>query len=149
MAGGEPWYREGLRFECTRCGNCCGGAPGNVYVSEAEIDALAQRLGLDRAAFARRYTRPVRRPDGHHVSLVEQPNHDCIFYRSGQGCSVYEDRPRQCRTWPFWRANLYSPEAWAEESADCPGMDQGPLVAAERIAALAADDGLPPGRGPA
>ena len=21
----QPWYREGLRFECTQCGACCSG----------------------------------------------------------------------------------------------------------------------------
>ena len=31
----EPWYRDGLRFECTRCGHCCTGAPGYVWVDAA------------------------------------------------------------------------------------------------------------------
>ncbi|MFM1805538.1 MAG: hypothetical protein RL136_2417, partial [Planctomycetota bacterium] len=26
-----PWYAEGLRFECTQCGNCCSGGPGAVW----------------------------------------------------------------------------------------------------------------------
>jgi hypothetical protein len=56
---------------------------------------------------------------------------------------VYEDRPRQCRTWPFWRINLASREDWAGAAAGCPGMDRGELHPAERIAETAADDGLP------
>ncbi|MDA3961857.1 MAG: YkgJ family cysteine cluster protein [Planctomycetota bacterium] len=143
MPDTKPWYQNGLRFDCTRCGNCCGGAPGNVYVSEAEVDAIADRLGIDREAFLRRYTRVVHRADGDRFSLVEHKNHDCIFFVRGKGCSIYEDRPRQCRTWPFWRANLLSQEEWDAEAEDCPGMGRGELVDGERIQAIAADDGLP------
>jgi Fe-S-cluster containining protein len=143
MSGSAPWYEDGLRFECTRCGNCCGGAPGNVYVSEAEIDGIAERLGLDREAFVRRYTRRIRRQDGPHVSLVEKRNHDCIFFERGTGCTIYEDRPKQCRTWPFWRANLASRDEWQATAEDCPGMGRGERWSRERIEAVAADDGLP------
>lgn len=143
MPADRPWYHAGLRFACTRCGNCCGGAPGNVYLEDAEIDALASRLGLDRSAFVQRYTRIVHRRDGDRRSLIEFRNHDCIFYRRGRGCTVYEDRPRQCRTWPFWRGNLASADDWADAAHDCPGIGRGELVAADRIAAIAADDGLP------
>lgn len=143
MSDQSPWYEDGLRFACTRCGNCCGGAPGNVYVSELEIDALAERLGLDRAAFIRRYTRRIRRSDGPHVSLIEQPNYDCIFFRRGSGCTIYEDRPKQCRTWPFWRGNIEYREDWETAAEDCPGIGRGDRWSADHIATTAADDGLP------
>ena len=29
----EPWYQDGLQFRCTRCGNCCTGAPGYGGIS--------------------------------------------------------------------------------------------------------------------
>src|SRR5262249_1390597 len=41
----EPWYQDGLRFECTRCGKCCSGFPGFVWVSEAELQAIADFRG--------------------------------------------------------------------------------------------------------
>ena len=37
----EPWYRDGLRFECTRCGACCTGAPGYVWVTPEGMNGLA------------------------------------------------------------------------------------------------------------
>lgn len=43
---GEPWYADGLRFECTRCGHCCTGEPGTVRVYEEEIGTLASFLKL-------------------------------------------------------------------------------------------------------
>jgi uncharacterized protein len=136
----EPWYKDGLRFTCTQCGNCCTGAPGSIWVSEAEIAALALRLGIDEAAFRKRYTRTVK---GRGVSLVEKPNNDCVFWARGRGCTVYEDRPKQCRTWPFWRPLLESRADWDASAEGCPGMNRGKLHAAASIAASAADDGLP------
>jgi Fe-S-cluster containining protein len=139
----KPWYADGLDFSCTRCGNCCGGAPGWCWVSEDEIHALAERLGLDVEAFRHRYTRVVK---GRGVSLVEKANYDCIFFEKGRGCQVYEDRPRQCRTWPFWKSNLRDRDAWVFSSEGCPGMDQGEHHELAEIEATAADDGLPDGR---
>ncbi|TVR13686.1 MAG: YkgJ family cysteine cluster protein [Planctomycetota bacterium] len=136
----QPWYAEGLQFSCTRCGNCCGGAPGYCWVSEDEIVALAQRLGMSVEAFRTRYTRHIK---GRGISLQEKRNYDCVFFERGRGCSVYEDRPRQCRTWPFWQPNLASREDWQEASAGCPGMDQGERHDVGTIIAIASDDGLP------
>ncbi|MDJ0851263.1 MAG: YkgJ family cysteine cluster protein [Myxococcota bacterium] len=131
------WYREGLRFACTRCGNCCRGA-GTVRVSDAEIAALARRLDMADPEFRSAYTRPLR---GGERSLREARNRDCIFYAAAEGCRVYEDRPRQCRAWPFWRAVVHSPECWAEEARECPGMNAGPLHDAVTIERTSADDG--------
>lgn len=139
----RPWYADGLRFACTRCGRCCTGAPGHVWLSEAEADALAARLGMDGEAFRATYTRLVWRGGRQHRSLTEKPNGDCVFWSRRHGCLVYELRPKQCRTWPFWACNLASREDWQAAAQSCPGIGQGPLHDAATIAALAADDGLP------
>jgi len=139
MSEHDPWYREGLRFECTRCGRCCRGA-GNVWVSEEEIDALAAHLGEDPAAFRARAT---RRAGKRGVVLRDRRNQDCLFYDRGSGCTVYAARPRQCRSYPFWRGHLVDREAWEAEAGHCPGLGDGPLYAREVIEARAAHDGLP------
>jgi Fe-S-cluster containining protein len=120
----EPWYREGLRFQCTACGDCCTGAPGYVWVNKDDIAALAAEVGLDVATFETQYVREI----GVRKSLLEYPNGDCVFF-DGQSrkCRVYAARPRQCRTWPFWDSNLRSPEAWAETCRVCPGSGTGRL----------------------
>ena len=104
------------------------------------VAALAARIGLSGHDFRRRYTRRVPRRG---VSLVEKPNHDCVFFERGRGCTVYDERPRQCRTWPFWRGVLRDRETWQRTAEGCPGMDRGPVHAAAAISAAAADDGLP------
>lgn len=138
-----PWWSDGLHFTCARCGNCCGGAPGFTWISPTEVTSLAEHLGLGRDAFLRRYTITVQIEGGAQgTSLRSLPDHDCVFFRRGSGCMVYEHRPRQCRTWPFWRRNLVSRAVWQAEAKECPGMGKGELHPAAAIAERLANDGL-------
>jgi Fe-S-cluster containining protein len=124
MSDKKPWYHEGLRFTCSQCGNCCTGDPGFVWVNKQEITALAARLQMEPEDFERQYVRMV----GIRKTLKELPNGDCVLFDGRtRGCTVYEDRPRQCRTWPFWDSNLRSPEAWEATCEVCPGSGQGKL----------------------
>ena len=127
---GDKWYRDGLRFECTQCGKCCSGAPGFVWVNDSEIQAMADVLQLDTDTFRKRFVRQV----GQHESLVEYPDGDCIFLEpETRHCLVYDARPIQCRTWPFWSSNLSDREAWQETCQACPGAGQGRLYSLDQI----------------
>jgi Fe-S-cluster containining protein len=128
-----PWYADGLAFACTRCGACCTGAPGNVWVTPEEIGRIAERLGLTPDEFGRRYVRQV----GARFSLVERPGGDCVFWDRAAGCTIYAARPAQCRTWPFWPAHLAAPEAWRRVQRRCPGAGVGPVHSVEEIEAQA------------
>ncbi len=143
----EAWYAEGLRFSCQRSGRCCTGASGNIWVSHQEIEALAQRLGVDIETFCRKYTRTVHRKGQDRMSIIDiktsHNNYDCVFFKKGQGCTVYEERPTQCRTWPFWECNLGDQEAWEALQSECPGVGKGHLYSAREIGIIKGDDGLP------
>ncbi len=125
MSQKAPWYKDGLRFKCTGCGDCCTGAPGFVWVNKEEIAALAAEVGLDEAEFESRYVRQI----GVRKSLKElDANYDCIFLDGKtRKCTVYNARPRQCRTWPFWDSTTRTPEAWAATCEVCPGSGTGRL----------------------
>jgi uncharacterized protein len=125
----EPWYHEGLRFECTRCGHCCTGEPGFVWVDDAELAAIAEFRSETLEQVRSFYTRPVV----NRRTLREKANNDCVFYERGEGCTIYEVRPRQCRSWPFWERNVRTPEAWRETCRVCPGAGQGELISADEI----------------
>lgn len=127
-----PWYAEGLRFGCQACGRCCGGAPGYVWMDEQELAAMASQVGLAAADFRRIYTRSLWRG----MSLREKANYDCVLLGENGRCSVYEARPVQCRTWPFWDSNLADRESWEEAGCRCPGIGHGPVYALEQIEAL-------------
>lgn len=124
-----PWYADGLRFTCTRCGKCCTGEPGFVWVNDEEVQAIAERLELPLDEVLGRFTRLV---NGRRT-LREKLNNDCVFYESDRGCTLYDIRPRQCRTWPFWESNLKSEEAWEKAESLCPGSGEGELIPVEEI----------------
>jgi Fe-S-cluster containining protein len=125
----DRWYRDGLQFECTQCGDCCTGAPGYVWVTYRETEALARFLQMSNATFRKRYVRKI----GRRYSLTERANSDCVFFN--QGCTVYPARPKQCRTFPFWPENLSSRKAWEELEGQCPGAraGQGKIYPLEEI----------------
>jgi len=125
-------YADGLRFECTRCSKCCRDTPGYVFLSEADIEPLAGALGLARQIFLQRYCRRVRFGPARRLSLKEKPNVDCILWEK-DGCSVYEARPLQCRSYPFWSSCVSSAEEWQYHARQCPGIGAGPLHTREEI----------------
>ncbi len=125
----DPWYRDGLRFTCTRCGHCCTGEPGFVWVSDEDLAALAEHLGEPLEQVRALYTRWTSRGR----TLREKANGDCVFYDREEGCTVYAVRPRQWRTWPFWESNVATPEAWAHTCEICPGSGKGELIPTEEI----------------
>ncbi len=128
----DEWYRGGLAFECTQCGNCCSGpTQGFVWVDDDEIRELAFALSMsDVDEFERRFVRRV----GIHRSLVEYSDGDCIFLDpESRTCTVYNARPKQCRTWPFWRDNIASPKAWARTAKQCPGCNHGRVYSIAEI----------------
>lgn len=131
-----PWYGDGLRFACSRCGHCCT-IPGYVWVDDDEIERLAERLGLSRLEFGRRYLRRV----GKRLSLVETERFECVFWSTEAGCTVYEHRPRQCRTFPFWPENVATPEEWEAVVEQCPGAGEGRLYDRDEIVRLGKRDG--------
>ena len=131
----DVWYSGGLRFRCTQCGDCCSGAEGYVRVNQAEIDGMAAKAGMTPTDFEATYVKRV----GVRRSLKERRNGDCVLLdETTRRCTAYEERPRQCKTWPFWDSNLRSPEAWAEAAEACPGCNQGSLVSLESIVEQAA-----------
>ena len=128
-----PWYAGGLAFECTGCGGCCTGH-GYVWVDDDEVAALAEHQGRDPGEVRLLDTTPALG----RVTLREHANGDCIYLDGRtRRCTVYEARPRQCRSWPFWNSNLRSPQNWAEAGTRCPGVGRGELVPLDRVEAAA------------
>jgi hypothetical protein len=131
----EKWYKDGLRFKCTQCGNCCSGPEGYVWVTEEEIVQIAEFIGKPLDQMRAEHTRPV----GKRTSLKEFASGDCTFlHPETRGCTIYPVRPRQCRTWPFWNSNIDHPESWQAAQQVCPGAGKGNFFSLEEIEAQAA-----------
>ena len=134
----DTWFAGGLQFKCTGCGKCCTGTSGSVYLSQEDLERLAAHFKVAVGAFVRSHTRmrngrralldrPARRGRDVH-------SQDCIFLE-GKLCTVYEARPVQCRTYPWWFSNLRDAEDWQEERELCEGIDHpsAPVIPASEI----------------
>ncbi len=94
-------------FECTGCGVCCRWT-GSVLLTEQDITALADGLALTEQEFIDRHTRLA--PNRIQLALNDHPDGSCSFLE-GNRCGVYENRPEQCRSFPFaWRVSEGCPE---------------------------------------
>ena len=157
MSSEEPWYKKegGLSFSCTMCGNCCSGSPGSVRFTESEAESMAAKLDVSTTYFYDKYARrevegefswlelkevptpAVEHPDG----LTIQSGLDCIFLDReaipGKAvCSLYDARPLQCRSWPFWSEIVESEDDWikASQGAEgCPGLGKGVKYSVDEI----------------
>lgn len=117
---------ESVGFECTRCGACCkaetcGGGEADPHTATVLPDevrslqaATASSDRFDRAYDWRDVARPMPYgievgPDGPEGETFEWALRtdscgDCAFYtedEDGGACTVHEDRPLICRTYPF------------------------------------------------
>ena len=128
----EPFYSKGLCFECQQCSYCCRNEPGYVFLSEEDMSALLKKTGLGRAEFIQRYCKIADLGVEKRISIKEKPNNDCIFWEDS-GCAVYEARPFQCRSYPFWPMIVENSKAWENEKKYCPGIDKGMSHTREEI----------------
>ena len=88
-------------YQCHRCSNCCKW-PGEVVVSDREIDAIASYLEMPVDQFVEQYTKVRANRPG--LTLIEKPNNECIFL-DGIDCTINPAKPDQCagfpNTWNF------------------------------------------------
>lgn len=127
----KKFYEEGLRFECQGSGKCCTshGEFGHVFLTLEDRKRFAKVLNMRAGEFTKKYCDQL----GPVWKLREEAgNPDCIFLKDKR-CSVYEGRPTQCRTWPFW-PDVMNAKSWKTEVASfCPGVGKGKLWSKEEI----------------
>jgi Fe-S-cluster containining protein len=129
MKRGKLFYKEGIRFECQGEGKCCvsRGRYGYVYLSFNDRKRLASHCNMSTAEFTTKFTHKV-----YGLYELRYTGKDCPFLRNNR-CDVYEARPKQCRTWPFWPENM-NEAVWEQEVASwCPGVGKGRLYTQEEI----------------
>lgn len=99
---------EKFRFSCHKklsCfTHCCRDL--NLFLSPYDILRLKNRLGIPSGEFLRRYASTnIGILSGFPVMTLrmkKDPERTCPFV-TADGCTVYEDRPASCRTYPLGR----------------------------------------------
>ncbi|MCB1226932.1 MAG: YkgJ family cysteine cluster protein [Verrucomicrobiales bacterium] len=95
------------RYVCQRCGNCCRW-PGDVRVTDEEIEKIAHHLGLPLDLFIERYTRLNANRTG--LSLIDQDGGACVFLKGKNECLIQAVKPSQCAGFP----NAWNFPGWRE-----------------------------------
>ena len=101
-----------VSYECQRCTACCRW-PGQVKISNEEVTAMANFLGMTEEAFVEQYARLRMFRWG--LALQEKPNGECIFL-NGMDCRVQSVKPQQCRDFP----NKWNFPGWQAECQAIP-----------------------------
>jgi hypothetical protein len=103
-------------IDCTKCANCCHEV--RPTFSEEEADRLAGRLKMEPQQFINAY---LERTEPGDDNPWQTRTTRCPFLKDNR-CSVYEDRPADCRGYPY----LYEPEfvyrtmGMIERTSTCP-----------------------------
>jgi hypothetical protein len=82
-------------IDCTQCANCCREVTPTF--SEEEVNRLAVRLGMTRQKLIDAHLERAEDGDGNPWQTRTKP---CPFLKNNR-CSVYEDRPGDCRGYPY------------------------------------------------
>lgn len=106
--------------KCDECGGkCCVGESGYIWISSSEMKKLSNFLNLDIDEFIKKY---LFKAQGKYSIKEKEYNggYACIFFdEQNKNCGVYEYRPSQCRTFPFWD---YFKQNLEELQAECIGV---------------------------
>jgi Fe-S-cluster containining protein len=105
---------------CSACsGRCCTGESGYIYVTMNEIEKISKLLNLEIKDFATKYL--YKKAYKYSIKEIKyEDSYECIFYdRDINGCKIYEARPSQCITFPFWDYYKHRIDELQEE---CPGI---------------------------
>ncbi len=100
---------EAFRFACHPAVQCFNACCGDLTLQLTPYDVLRLRkgLGLSSKDFIEGLAEVLVAPDTGFPALklrmTERQHHPCHFVRD-TGCSVYENRPGACRTYPVGRA---------------------------------------------
>ena len=126
-----PWYEKGLEFSCTGCSKCCQ-VDGDVWLAPEEATNIVTYLrdsggddsttSFDINVFKKKYVRAAISPVGLDGDLsqswmsLKRKDGACTFLDSSGKCKIYDARPVQCYTYPFWPSLVDDPDSWNEES---------------------------------
>jgi Fe-S-cluster containining protein len=91
----ELTRRVWATIDCTACANCCKTVQPTF--SEEDVESLSRRLAIERQQLIETYFEPTKPGADNPFQTRTTP---CPFLKDNR-CSVYEDRPADCRRYPY------------------------------------------------
>ncbi len=102
------------KIDCLQCARCCKNYSPRFKMPD--IKRISKSLQLKESAFIEKY---VRYDDEGDYVAVTSP---CPFLGERNECSIYEDRPSDCRRFPYTDEDviLKRPQLTLKNSTFCP-----------------------------
>ncbi|TMW62738.1 hypothetical protein Poli38472_005356 [Pythium oligandrum] len=94
------------------------------------MDEMSRVLQTSTSALKSRFLTPPKNEGDMWLIQQTQDDSQCIFL-DGKRCSIYEARPTQCRTFPWWPQNIVSDYDWRLAARQCEGINADPTSATE------------------
>ena len=123
----RPWWMDGVPFACQAdCGRCCDDPGGIVYLRQEDAQKLANHHNLSVKDWLERDCRQTL--DGRYILNSDQYTDVCIYLDENKKCTVYQSRPAQCKSYPFWAENVRSDRSWKRTVKECPGLGAEDMI---------------------
>jgi Fe-S-cluster containining protein len=117
-------YPEGTRFECVKCGICCGDTAEknrHILLLESEVKEISEKTGKKAADFCVE----IEGSSPYGFEMRKQQDGKCVFLKNNQ-CTIYDFRPLICRFYPFELKFSEEQECYLfKVTLECPGVDLG------------------------
>ena len=110
---------------CSACdARCCRGPRGFIWLTEKRAMEIASSLHMTLDRFSNRYLRRVNGRLSLKEVFVSPLEYACVaLNQQTNQCTIYDHRPEQCRSFPFWDENRDTPEVPARY---CAGINLDP-----------------------
>lgn len=116
-----------MRFECNRCGLCCGDTQEktrHILLLQKEAKQIAEHVRMQTADFSLEINDKF--PYG--CEMKKTSDGQCVFLKENQ-CTIYSLRPLICRFYPFQLTfdkakNLHI----FDFTFECPQINQGKIL---------------------
>jgi Fe-S-cluster containining protein len=120
-------YPADVRFECNRCGLCCGDTnqkTRHILILEVEAKKISLQTGLSKLEFSKEIEDKLP----YAFELKKTSEGKCVFLKDNQ-CSIYPLRPLICIFYPFELKfdkdkNLHV----FDFTVECPRINQGKAI---------------------
>ena len=122
-------YPTTVRFQCTKCGICCGNTEEktrHIILLKTEAEQIAKTTSQPISKFAVKINK--KEP---YVYEIKKRADDgkCIFLENNR-CIIYPLRPLICKFYPFELKSAHSGKYKFLFTEECPGINKGRMLGA-------------------
>jgi Fe-S-cluster containining protein len=120
-------YPANLRFQCTKCGICCGDTQQktrHILLLTCEAKEIAEKTSNTTADFCEETSGNTP----YIYEMKKTSDGKCVFLKNNN-CTIYSFRPLICRFYPFELKPSAGKEKYVFDfTLECPGISLGEVL---------------------